>query len=51
MRLAILHILLIDPKLLAPLFGGEIEANFPLAPTDCSYRNRFLEFGNRAEAF
>ena len=29
MRLAILHISLIDMKFLAPTFWGQIEANFP----------------------
>ena len=51
MRLAILHILLIDPKLLAPIFCGQIEANFPRAPTESIYQNPFLEFGNNSEAF
>ena len=51
MRLVILHILLFDSKFLAPLFGGQIEANFPRAPTESSYQNPFLEFGNSSEAF
>ena len=51
MRLVIRHILLIDSKFLAPLFGGQIEANFPRAPAESSYRNPFLEFRNSSEAF
>ena len=51
MRLAILHILLVDPKFLAPIFCGQIEANFPRTPTESRYRKPFLEFGNSAEAF
>ena len=51
MRLVILHILLIDSKFIALFFGGQIEANFPRAQTENSYRNPFLEFGNSSEAF
>ena len=49
MRLMILHILLIDPKFLAPIFCGQIEANFPRAPTESSYRNPFIDFGNSSK--
>ena len=51
MRLVIRHILLIDLQFLAPLFCGQIEANFPRALTESRYRNPFLEFGNCSAAF